>query len=109
LAELRTAWSRVRAGAAMVVTVSGLRGSGTTRLAAELAAEVHAGGAPVVYDDTGGSASRPSDARPALLVLDNLPLVGAPREPCLLTLICGPAAHDTDDVDAAIRLGALDA
>ena len=109
LAELRAAWARVRAGAALVVTVSGLRGSGTTRLAAELAAEVHAGGAPVVYDDTGGSALRPSDARPALLVLDNLPLVEAPRDAFLLTLVCGPDAHETDHVDAAIRLGALDA
>ena len=62
-----------------------------------------------MYSSPGGTGSRPPDTRPALIVIDDLPYVPVPREPGLLTLVCGPAAHTTDGADAAIRLGPLDA
>src|SRR4051812_41058361 len=42
LARLRAAWTRARGGSGSVVGISGSPGSGRTRLAAELAREVHA-------------------------------------------------------------------
>ena len=64
----------------MVVTVSGPPGSGMTRLAAELAVEVDAAGAGVGYQ--GSRAGEPTvvEERPALVVLDDLPLAAVPRE-----------------------------
>jgi WD40 repeat protein/DNA-binding SARP family transcriptional activator len=77
LAWLRLRWERARAGSGGLVTVTGASGSGKLRLAAELAATVHDGGADVLY----ATGSDPTDAfalalrsisattRPTLLVI----------------------------------------
>ena len=48
LAWLRAHWQRARAGAGALITLAGGRGSGKTRLAAELAGEAHREGATVL-------------------------------------------------------------
>ena len=78
LAVLRSAWHDAQAGSGRVVLVHGPDGIGKTGLAAELAGEVHTGGASVVY--VGGVATGAATALerarrtggPALLVLDDL-------------------------------------
>jgi WD40 repeat protein/DNA-binding SARP family transcriptional activator len=54
LDRLRAAWRQAGAGSGRVLLVSGARGIGKTRLVAELAGELHAQGATVVY--VGGAA-----------------------------------------------------
>ncbi len=49
LSRLEEAWERARAGEGSLVTLTGERGIGKTRLAAELAGEVHRHGAAVLY------------------------------------------------------------
>ena len=49
LSRLEEAWERARAGEGSLVTLIGERGIGKTRLAAELAGEVHRHGAVVLY------------------------------------------------------------
>jgi DNA-binding CsgD family transcriptional regulator/class 3 adenylate cyclase/tetratricopeptide (TPR) repeat protein len=49
LAALRSCWDDVRAGPGRLVMIGGEAGAGKTRLAAELAAELHASGACVLY------------------------------------------------------------
>ncbi len=79
LAWLRARWERARAGAGEVVAISGPLGIGRTRLAAELAAEVHRAGAGVVYaagwqrsEDVLAAIRRSAAAeRPTLLVVDD--------------------------------------
>jgi DNA-binding SARP family transcriptional activator len=80
---LRELWRGAHAGAGRLVLVSGASGMGKTRLAAELAAEVHRDRAPVLYASGAGA---PADAlsalervrapRPTLLVLDDLDRAG---------------------------------
>jgi WD40 repeat protein/DNA-binding SARP family transcriptional activator len=85
LARLRLHWERAREGRGGVVTLTGTSGSGKLRLAAELAASVHEGGAAALYT----SGSGPSDAfvtalrrtrqatRPTLLVIHAANRAGA--------------------------------
>ena len=76
---LRGRWEQARVGAGSLVTVIGERGIGKTRLLAELAGEVHAGRALVVYAAGAGPADpvlatvrRAGGAtRPTLLVIDD--------------------------------------
>ena len=49
LSRLEEAWEQARAGEGSLVTLIGERGIGKTRLAAELAGEVHRHGAAVLY------------------------------------------------------------
>ncbi len=84
LAWLRGRWQRARAREGALVTLSGARGIGKTRLAAELAAEAHAEGATVLYAAGTGAPeaalaaiAKAGDARrPALLVLDEADRAG---------------------------------
>jgi WD40 repeat protein/DNA-binding SARP family transcriptional activator len=78
VAWLRERWRRARAGSGELVAVIGEPGIGKTRLAAELAHEVHRGGATVMYA-TGGTRSAVVAAvrsvreatGPTLLVVDD--------------------------------------
>jgi WD40 repeat protein/DNA-binding SARP family transcriptional activator/energy-coupling factor transporter ATP-binding protein EcfA2 len=63
LDRLRAAWHDVQEGAGRVLLVTGARGIGKTRLVAELAGELHARGARVVYV---GGATPERDAAAAL-------------------------------------------
>jgi DNA-binding SARP family transcriptional activator/WD40 repeat protein len=79
LAWLRARWDRAQAGAGELVAVIGPLGIGRTRLAAELASEVHREGATVLYvagwqrsEDVLAAIRRAADAkRPTLLVADD--------------------------------------
>jgi WD40 repeat protein/DNA-binding SARP family transcriptional activator len=80
LARLREHWERAREGCGALVTVTGVRGIGKSRLAAELAGELHPLGATVLYVDAAGSTeaalevlSRAAAAttHPTLLVVDD--------------------------------------
>src|SRR2546423_15459702 len=82
LAPLRAAWARARDGSGSVIAISGSPGSGRTRMAAELAAEVHEQRGLVLYGSRGAEAAR-RVARPALLVVEDAdptlpPRAGAP-------------------------------
>jgi DNA-binding SARP family transcriptional activator len=74
---LRELWRDAHAGAGGVVVIVGPRGIGKSRLAAELAAEVHREGATVLYASCAG------DPATALAALDR---AGAARRPALLVL-----------------------
>lgn len=77
LAWLRLRWERAREGASGIVTLAGVSGAGKLRLAAELAATVHAGGDAVLYATGSGPAEAFLGAlrrtrqttRPTLLVI----------------------------------------
>jgi WD40 repeat protein/DNA-binding SARP family transcriptional activator len=123
LAKLRECWDRVEAGAGALVTLSGPRGMGKSRLAAELAGEAHRAPATVLYAAGGG----PPDATlkvlnsahdatgPTLLVIDDADranpevlnrlgdLGRSLRALPVLVIACG------EDVDALANLGADDA
>jgi WD40 repeat protein/DNA-binding SARP family transcriptional activator len=79
LVALREHWRHVRAGTGRIVVIMAGRGMGKTRLAAELAAEVHRGRGAVRYASGAGApeAARAaltdatSARRPTLLVLDD--------------------------------------
>jgi DNA-binding SARP family transcriptional activator/WD40 repeat protein len=79
LAWLRERWERARYGAGGLIVVIGERGMGKTRLAAELAGEVHRAGSPVLYATGAKGAEavlaairRAREAgRPTLLVADD--------------------------------------
>ena len=78
LARLRRHWQRARDGAGRLVLVAGAQGIGKTRLAAELAAEVHREGGEVLYAAGADALERAVAAvraarRPTLFVLDDLP------------------------------------
>jgi WD40 repeat protein/DNA-binding SARP family transcriptional activator len=78
MAWLREHWERARAGSGELVVITGQPGIGKTRLAAELAREVHRGGATVIYA-SGRQHSEVVTAvrnareatRPTLLVVDD--------------------------------------
>jgi DNA-binding SARP family transcriptional activator/WD40 repeat protein len=111
LARLRAAWERARAGAGGVLAVSGPSGMGRTRLAAELAAELHREGAIVLYA-TGTAPRVPEGRRPALLVADDVDdvpaLAGVAREvssrPVLVLAITAEAVPAGVE---CVRLGAI--
>jgi WD40 repeat protein/DNA-binding SARP family transcriptional activator len=74
LAWLRARWNEARAGAGGLVALAGPPGIGKTRLAAELAEEVHRHGATVRYASGaagGGLAVAAEARRPLLFVLDH--------------------------------------
>jgi WD40 repeat protein len=80
VAWLREAWSLARLGQGRILFLTGARGIGKTRVAAELAREVHAEGGAVRYSSFVGS-SKPAVAHietilaatePTLVVLDDL-------------------------------------
>jgi WD40 repeat protein/DNA-binding SARP family transcriptional activator len=78
LEALREFWRRAKAGGGAEVLVAGAPGIGKTRLAAELAAEVHADGGHVLYASAGSSEAAlrvieqaRAARRPTLLVVDD--------------------------------------
>jgi WD40 repeat protein/DNA-binding SARP family transcriptional activator len=83
LGVLRERWEAARAGRGSVVAITGGRGTGKTRVAAELARAVHRRGAAVLLANGNGRAlfdavARARDAQaPTLLVLDNADQVPA--------------------------------
>ena len=84
LAWLRERWQRAQSGTGSLVTMTGRNGIGRSRLAAELAGDVHRHGATVFY---AAGAGPPADAlgvlrgareagRPTLLVVDDVDRAG---------------------------------
>jgi hypothetical protein len=123
LAWLRERWLRATAGTGVTVRVVGPQGSGKTRLAAELAEEVHVGGGDVLYA-TGADATlrevleqaREATA-PTLLMLDDVDGAGpaeldaiagladaVPRYPVLLVVVSAPDLGPAE----TLTLGGLD-
>jgi WD40 repeat protein len=123
LAWLRERWERARTGRGTLVTVAGVRGIGKSRLAAELAGEVHRLGAAVLYANASGPAERALVAlgrareatRPTLLVVDDADQAGAEVLAELVALARALASSPVlalasgRDADALARLGAADA
>jgi WD40 repeat protein/DNA-binding SARP family transcriptional activator/energy-coupling factor transporter ATP-binding protein EcfA2 len=131
LAQLRERWERVEAGSGALVTLSGPRGMGKSRLAAELAGEAHRAPAMVLYAAGAGPADatldvldRAHDAtRPTLVVVDDadranpdvLARLGdlgrSLRALPVLVLACGEDAEALAHLgaDDALALGPLDA
>src|SRR5215216_2361277 len=80
LSTLRACWQHAAAGAGALVTLVGAYGMGKTRLAAEIASDLHREGAAVLYAAGTGppeavlaAIARVREARrPALVVLDNV-------------------------------------
>ena len=115
LERLRDEWRRARSGAGRLILITGEHGIGKTRLAAELAAEVHAGAGAVRYDAGEGAAARAhgvrADDRPTLLVLDDVDsldgLADAIR--ALPLLVVATAARALPGADATLELRPLDA
>jgi DNA-binding SARP family transcriptional activator/WD40 repeat protein len=121
---LRELWRDARAGRGTTVLLSGVRGIGKTRLAAELAAEAHRDGALVLYASGAGSPDaalatleRVRAARgTTLLVLDDLDRAGPrvhdalpddlARRPAMLL---ATALQSSLRSEATLRLGPLDA
>jgi len=111
LAFLRRRWARARDGAGGLVVVAGPHGIGKTRLAAELAADVHAGGGIVRY---GGTSARDVRDRATLLVVDDASPDDVRREVAaaealgsrrLLVLVCCDDAAALDEPGGGERLG----
>ena len=97
---LREHWRRARGGAGRLVLVAGETGMGKTRLAAELAVEVHRDRCEVRYVAGGGPPDAASAALepardagpPMLLVLDDVDHAGVELRAALGTLVDGLAA-----------------
>jgi WD40 repeat protein/DNA-binding SARP family transcriptional activator len=123
LAWLRERWQRVHTGAGALVTLSGVRGIGKSRIAAELATEAHRGGALVLHADGGGLAEgvfgaldRAREAQcPTLLVVDDADRAGADGLTRLAELRRHLATRpvlvlaSAEDAGVLARLGADDA
>jgi WD40 repeat protein len=91
LATLREHWRRAHGGAGELVLVAGARGIGKTRLAAELATEVHRDGGALLYASGAGT---PAPARAVLEV------AAAARRPTLLVM--DDVDHGGDELRAAV-------
>jgi WD40 repeat protein/DNA-binding SARP family transcriptional activator/molybdopterin-guanine dinucleotide biosynthesis protein len=120
LAALRELWESARAGTGAIVAVTGARGSGKTRLTAELASAVHRRGAAVLS----AAASEPASAlfeavarareshAPTLLVLDDADEAAAEVRAELSQQLRAVAARPVlalvtgDDQDALADFGA---
>jgi DNA-binding SARP family transcriptional activator len=97
---LREHWRSAHAGAGRLVLVAGERGIGKTRLAAELAGEVHRDRGAVLYASGAGPAGTARAAvdsaraarRPTLLVLDDVDRAGGELRSALAELLDGLAA-----------------
>jgi WD40 repeat protein/DNA-binding SARP family transcriptional activator len=97
---LREHWRSAHAGAGRLVLVAGERGIGKTRLAAELAGEVHRDRGAVLYASGAGPAGTARAAvdsaraarRPTLLVLDDVDRAGGELRSALAELHDGLAA-----------------
>jgi WD40 repeat protein/DNA-binding SARP family transcriptional activator len=131
LDALREQWRRARSGVGRLVLVAGARGMGKTRLAAELAGEVHRDRGAVLYASGPGVPETALAALggtrvargPTLLVLDDVDRAGGEAWAALGELVGGVAAlpvlvlATTDDpglpaglrADATIALTPLDA
>jgi WD40 repeat protein/DNA-binding SARP family transcriptional activator len=131
LVWLREHWERAQRGTGSLVTVTGAHGIGRTRLAAELAADVHRLGGTVLYaagagppDATLAALESARDAtRPTLLVVDDADradddvlakladLTSALRTMPVLVLATGERreAFAPRDANGALDLGPLDA
>ena len=124
LAALRARWAQARGGAGSVVIVTGPRGMGKSRLAAELAHGIHASGGHVLHAAGGGPREALQavlrDAReatqPTLVVVDDADragaderaelehLAGAVRGLPVLLLAEGEQARSRLDGDAALEI-----
>ena len=131
LDALREQWRSAHGGAGRLVLVAGARGMGKTRLAAELAGEVHRDRAAVLYGSGAGApettlamlARARVARRPTLLVLDDVDHAGEKVRAALGELIDGLATlpvlalttvQDETlgaglDADATLSLAPLDA
>jgi DNA-binding SARP family transcriptional activator/RecA/RadA recombinase len=131
LDALREAWREAHAGTGRLVVIAGPGGAGKTRLAAELAGEVHRDRGIVLHASgagdsraAGAAMSRAARAqRPTLLVVDDADRAGAAAAAALDELLQGLdglpvlvlATAQAADIalarraDATIALGALDA
>ena len=92
MAWLRERWQEARSGNGRLTALAGARGMGRTRLATELAGEVHASGGSVLYA---------SGAGPARAVHDVLERARTARRPLLL--VVDDADHASREVFAAVR------
>ena len=92
LAWLQERWDEARAGNGRLIALAGVDGMGKTRLAAELAAEVHTSGGSVLYA---------SGAGPARAVHDVLERSRSARRPLLL--VVDDADHASAEVLSAVR------
>jgi DNA-binding SARP family transcriptional activator len=98
---LREQWRRAHAGAGRLLLVAGPRGIGKTRLAAEIAAELHRDGVAVLYASGAGAPAAACAAlegagaarRPTLLVLDDLDRAGDEPRAGLDGLVDGLSAR----------------
>ena len=125
---LLESWSRARDGDGAVIALTGEPGIGKTRLAGELAGEVHRAGGLVYHCSSRGSAEAVADAldragrvaRPALVVVEDVELVepeggGWPPADAMavravLVLVTADAPEDVAGlgVSASLALGRLD-
>jgi WD40 repeat protein/DNA-binding SARP family transcriptional activator len=120
LATLREHWRRAHGGVGELVLVAGARGIGKTRLAAELATEVHRDRAALLFASGAGTPvaacavlERAAAARrPTLLVVDDVDHAGAELRAALDELAHGLAGlpvlvlATAQDADLGARIGA---
>ncbi|MGZ8648841.1 MAG: nSTAND1 domain-containing NTPase, partial [Solirubrobacteraceae bacterium] len=128
LASLREHWRHAHGGAGRLVLITGERGMGKTRLAAELADDVHRARGAVRYASGAGSPDAARAAlqataaarRPTLLVLDDVDqpaeevraalaeLTGGLAALPVLVLVLVTAVDDGLPADSTLALGPLD-
>jgi DNA-binding SARP family transcriptional activator/WD40 repeat protein len=123
---LRELWRGARGGVGRLVLVTGARGIGKTRLAAELAGEVHRDRGTVLYASGAGApdaalaalARAGTASRPTLFVLDDVDRAGeavlaaldelAGRLAALPVLVLATAEEAQLPADSTLRLDPLD-